>query len=48
MKFHTCSLYIRRDGKSKLQGHGYGFFEKGTNYAEVFVSQLSELGQRVL
>ena len=38
MKVHTCHLHIGRDGKSKSNGHGFGFFEKGANCTQVFVS----------
>ena len=41
MKNCSCSCHIQRDGKDKLKEHGFGFLENGTNYTQVFVSQLS-------
>ena len=35
---HTCSLHIRRDEKSKLKGHKFGFLEKGTNRTQPPIS----------
>ena len=34
--------------KNKLTGHDFGFLKNGMNYAQVFVSQLSELSQPML
>ena len=42
---HTCSLHIWRDEKSKFKGHKFGFFKKGNDYTQVFVSWLLETCQ---
>jgi hypothetical protein len=46
---HTCSLGSHLAWwKSKSKGHGFALLEKDTNCTQVFVSQLSELGQPML
>ena len=35
-------------GKSKLKGHEFEFFEKGTNCTQASASQLSEIGRPML
>ena len=48
MRIHTCSHPIERDGKSKLNGHRFGFLQQGIDCIQVFISQSLEIGQHVM
>ena len=44
MKNRTCSRHFqRKEVNTKLERHGVGLLEQGTNCTQVFVYQLSEI-----
>ena len=49
MKNRTCSRHFqRKEVNTKLERHGVGLLEQGTNCTQVFVYQLSDMSKLMM